>query len=198
MRTGLLWLSEETVAFLARTSGNGGKWFLPQAAGEQGEWNRVRRELEKAGLALQGFDGKLHPIPKFSRMIYNLGHVGAALLLEREEGTRLYLRGPVDVLVLEKEREKEGWQMALRSFYETCWEIRSLGEDFMPCRISIWEEGQAEPSGLCRTLASEDREKRIQELEECLAFFCRRRKEEDRFGLTEDALAGEAEEDVHI
>lgn len=198
MRTGLLWLSDESFAFLAQMCGNGGRWFLPQAAGEQGEWNRVRRELEKAGFASQGFDGKLHPIPKFSRMLYNLGHVGAALLLEREEGMRLYLRGPVDVLVLEKEQEKEGWQMALRSFYETCWEIRSLGEDFMPGGISVWEEGQEEPSGPCRKLASEDREKRIKELEDCLASFCRRRKEDGCSGPADDVLAEEAEENVHI
>ena len=34
MRTGLLWLSDDALAFLAQISGNGGKWFLPQPSGE--------------------------------------------------------------------------------------------------------------------------------------------------------------------
>ena len=76
-------------------------------------------------------------------MLYNLGHVEAALLLEREEGRRLYLRGPVDVLVLEQERE--GWEMALRPFYEMCLEIRGLGEDSFSGKISTWEEGSLLP-----------------------------------------------------
>ena len=60
MRTALLWLSDEALAFLAQISGNGGKWFLPQASGGPGEWNRLRKELEQSGLARQGFDGIIH------------------------------------------------------------------------------------------------------------------------------------------
>ena len=185
MRTGLLWLSDDALAFLAQISGNGGKWFLPQPSGEPGEWNRLRKELEQAGLARQGFDGKLHPIPKFSRMLYNLGHVRAALLLEQEEGRRLYLRGPVDVLVLEKERE--GWEMALRPFYEMCLEIRGLGEDSFSGKISTWEEGSQEPSAPYPDLDSGDREKRLGVLRECLAAFCRRSKEQGEVSPPEEA-----------
>ena len=198
MRTGLLWLSDEALAFLAQISGNGGKWFLPQASGGPGEWNRLRKELEQSGLARQGFDGKLHPIPKFSRMLYNLGHVEAALLLEREEGRRLYLRGPVDVLVLEQEREKAGFQMALRPFYEMCREVRSLGEDSFSGRILTWEEGQEELSSLCLSLASEDRESRIRGLKDCLASFCRPREKPGTAALPEETTEGEVKEDVHI
>lgn len=134
MRTMPVSMSEPALAQLAGTLGLTGKYFLPEIGGGPEEFIKARGEWEKEGLAKLDFDGSLHPKPQFARMLYNLKHVQSALQYEGEEGKTLFLKGPVDVLVLERSKETGGWELALRSFHEAAWQIRHLPGGYASCR----------------------------------------------------------------
>ena len=90
--------------YLVSMLGLGGQWILPDRnTGETldpAKLLQIRQELEETGLVELDFDGKLHPTEKFARDAYTLKHVRAALRWAEEDEIALFLRGPVDDLLL--------------------------------------------------------------------------------------------------
>lgn len=90
--------------FLLVMLGCRGKWYLPEPDPREtvdtGELLRIRQEMEDTGLVELDFDGKLHPTAEFARMVYNITHARGALGWKKDSQQRIYLRGPVDDLLL--------------------------------------------------------------------------------------------------
>lgn len=95
--------------------GSSGKWFLPepgfQEAIDAAKLLQIRQELEDTGFVELDFDGKLHPTAEFARLAYNITHARNALCWKKENRQRIYIRGPVDDLLLTCERDI--WSMEL-------------------------------------------------------------------------------------
>lgn len=173
MRTVPVSMSEPALAQLAGTLGLSGKWFLPESDGGPGEFIKAREEWEKEGLAQLDFDGSLHPVPRFARMLYNLTHARSAMLYESGEEKVLFLKGTADVLMLVQRKRKGSWELALRPFHEALWQIRQLAEGCVPGRFLVLGEGEEEP--FCREPDPDSgQEERLYMIESCLAYFYRR------------------------
>lgn len=81
-----------------------GKWFLPEVELPEdldaAKLLQIRQEMEATGLVELDFDGKLHPSTEFARMSYNITHARGALRWVKDDRKRIYIRGPVDDLLL--------------------------------------------------------------------------------------------------
>lgn len=104
----------QLTGFLLTMLGCGRKWNLPRpdfpGTVDAGGLLQIRQELENTGLVELDFDGKLHPTREFARMAYNITHAKAAMGW-KADGELIYLRGPVDDLLLCCEHDL--WTMEL-------------------------------------------------------------------------------------
>lgn len=158
MRTTEITMSDPALSQLAGMMKLRGKWFLPEQAGGPDEFIRARKEWEERGLARLDFDGSLHPSPRFARMLYNLTHTDRALLYENGEEKTLFLKGPVDILMLKRREGEREWKLALRPFHEVSRWILELADRSFSGRILFLGEAGREPD--CRVLDPEGKENR--------------------------------------
>ena len=90
--------------YLLTMLGCRGKWLLPEPEPAETvdapKLLQIRRELEDTGLVELDFDGKLHPTEEFARLAYNMTHARGALRWKSEDRQQIFLRGPVDDLLL--------------------------------------------------------------------------------------------------
>lgn len=193
MRTTEIKMSDPALAQLAGMLNLTGRWFLPETAGGPDEFIRVRKEWEESGLAGLGFDGSLHPSPRFARMIYNLAHTDGALLCENEEEKTLFLKGPVDILMIARRAGEPEWGLALRPFHEAARWICGLEEGSCPVRLCFRGRPDREPE--CRVLDPEMMEEteRRELLGSCLRAFCSGRQEETAAAVPEEGKEGKTD-----
>ena len=68
------------------------------------EYVSIRDQWIKEELIDLDFDGTVHCLPAFAREIYNLTNTGTIFRWEKEN-TEIYVRGPVDVLLIQEQDE---------------------------------------------------------------------------------------------
>ncbi len=191
MRTTEVTMSDPALSQLAGMLKLTGKWFLPEQAGGPDEFIRARKEWEERGLACLDFDGSLHPSPRFARMLYNLAHTDRALMYENGEEKTLFLKGPVDILMLKRKEGEAEWKLALRPFHEVSrWVLELADRSFSGRLLFLGEDGR-EPD--CRVLEPEGKEKRERRefLGSCLQAFYFRQQENKALTAGEKEKEGE-------
>ena len=66
------------------------------------EYVSIRDQWLKEELIDLDFDGTVHCLPTFAREIYNLTNIGS-IFRWKKENTDIYIRGPVDVLLIQEQ-----------------------------------------------------------------------------------------------
>lgn len=92
-----------------------GTWLLlkrtPEETNSAEKFLKIREKWEREELAVLDFDGELHPVQPFARLMYNIRYAEASMRYDAEGITEIYVKGPVDLTHLY--RNEDGWKLEL-------------------------------------------------------------------------------------
>ena len=95
--------------------GLSGKWCLPEVPPLSDElYVEARDSWMNAGMAEMDFDGSLKFVRPYNRLFYNLVNPRGGLLYEDGQVCLRFLRGPVDLLMIETSEDGKTYTLSLK------------------------------------------------------------------------------------